>query len=72
MKINNLIPIQDVLEGIRNLIPRLGLYDVGSIISFFVLYIQRILNNLELGRQIPGIRNLLLSKSQWRRNARTM
>lgn len=60
MKINNLIPIQNVLEGIRNLRPRLGLYDVGSIISFFVLYIQRILNNLELGRQIPGIHNLLL------------
>lgn len=72
MKINNLIPIQDVLEGIRNLRPRLGSYDVGSIISFFVLYIQRILNNLELGKQIPGIHNLLLSKSQWRKNARTM
>lgn len=70
MKISNLI--QDVLEGIKNLRPRLGLYNVCSIISFIVLYIQRILNNLELGRQIPGIHNSLLSKSQWRKNAGTM
>lgn len=67
MKIGNLI--QNVLEGIKNLRPRLGLYNVCSIISFIVLYIQRILNNLELGRQIPGIHNSLLSKSQWRKNA---
>lgn len=70
MKIGNLI--QNVLEGIKNLRPRLGLYNVCSIISFIVLYIQRILNNLELGRQIPGIHNSLLSKSQWRKNAGTM